>query len=336
MAARFDPHTGALSKIGVVAQIERPTWLTPSLNNKVLYSVSEVGNVGNAHASVFAFSVDAATGQLSKLSQVDSGGGGATYLSLAGGPSLLVANYGTGQVSVLPIQPDGSLLSAASIQTDYGTGPTPRQSSPHAHGAVMDKSGKFVLATDLGADRIFIYRFDAATRQLKPSDPPFVTAPPGSGPRHLVLSPSGRFVYALFEMGSEIATYEWNSKSGILKPLNIMSTLPADSTGEKSAGEILLSPDGRYLYVSNRVESTIVAYAVNTKTGGLKQIQRIASGGAQPWSISIDPSGRWMVVANEPSGLVTVFSHDPKSGLLSPTDSTLPVAHASSVAFMPN
>ena len=200
----------------------------------------------------------------------------------------------------------------------------------------MDKSGKFVLVSDLGADRVFIYHYDAETRQLTPSSPPFVAAPPGSGPRHLALAPDGRFVYALFEIGSEIATYRWDSKTGILKPIRIISTLPAGSTGEKSAGEILLSDDGHFLYVSNRIENSIVAYSVEKTTGDLRQIQRIASGGKQPWSIALDPSGRWMVVANEASDLITIFSHDPSSGLLSPTTNTLSVALPSSVAFMPN
>jgi len=330
LAARFDPKTGALTGIGLVAEVERPTWVLPDAH-RLIYSVSETG----AEAKIYSFSADVRTGALTQISRVSSGGGGATHMAInAKKPSILVANYGTGQVSVVPLRRGGVLLPVSSVQSNYGTGPSPRQTQPHAHGVAIDKGGRFVLASDLGADRIFVYRFDSATLKLSPAVTPFVAARPGSGPRHVVLHPGGKFAYVNSELTSEITSYSWNGKTGQLQPLTTLSTLPPGYTGANSSGEIAVSPDGRFLYASNRGEDTLVVYAIDRITGGLTEIQRIASGGKKPWAFMPDPGGRWLLVANEGSDQVTVFARDPASGKLTATGQRLSVLHPSSIAFL--
>lgn len=333
-AARLDPRTGHLSALGPVAAIERPTWLVASPHREVLYSVSETGNDGKTQASVSSFAVDPATGQLRLLNKVDSGGGGATHLALdPRSATVFVAHYGTGQVSALPVRADGSLGPVASVEADQGTGPKPRQAGPHAHSVAVDPSGRFVLAADLGADRLFVYRFDPASRTLSPGDPAFVAAAPGSGPRHLAFLPNGRFVYLDSELSGELTGYAWDARRGVLRALATISTSPPDYTGNRSAAELVASSDGRFLYVSNRGDDTLVAYAVDAASGALREIQRIAAQGKSPWSFSLDPSGRWLLVANEASNAIAEFAVDSRSGRLSATGETLAVPNPVAVAF---
>ena len=334
-AARFDEAVGHLTALGMVAKVDRPTWLLPSPHRPVLYAVSEVGNDGKSQAAVLSFNADVATGALALLTRVDSGGGGATHLALnTHSPSLIVANYGTGTVGVVPLQPGGKLLPVSSVATDTGSGPSPRQKSPHAHGALIDRTGRFVLVSDLGADRIFIYRFDPATMKLVAADMPFVAVKPGSGPRHLAMTGDGRFVFANMELTGEIATFRWDEAAGRLSLVRTISASPADYAGEKSAGEIGLSPDGRFLYASTRGEDAIVVYAVDPSTGVLREIQRLPAGGKQPWSFTLDPSGRWLLVADQGSNLVAVFRRNSRTGKLIPTDESLAIPNVSSVALV--
>jgi 6-phosphogluconolactonase len=221
-----------------------------------------------------------------------------------------------------------------SVQTDTGSGPHPRQKSPHAHGIAVDPTGLYALVADLGADRIFTYRVDPATRQLTPGDPPFVATAPGAGPRHLAFSPNGKFVYANTELSSQILTFRWNAAAGKLEPLAATSTLSAGYRGANGAGELAFSRDGKYLYASNRGEDTLVVYRANAATGAIEEIQRLASGGKSPWNFAIDYSGRWFLVANEGSDAISVFKRDPASGKLSPTRETLASPQPSSVVFL--
>ena len=339
--ARFDVQTGHLTGLGPVAEIERPTWLVAHPSLPILYSVTEIGNDGAREASVSSFATDPVAGKLREVNQVDSGGGGATYLALdPTSRTLFVANYGTGQVSALPVMEDGSLGAPASVRRDYGFGPNPRQKSPHAHSVALDPSHHFVLVPDLGADRIFIYRFDPATRQLTQADRAYEPLPAGSGPRHLVFHPRGRFVILDTEFSAQIRIYGWDAHHGLLKLVQALPTAATDPSaqnkpGQNSAAEVLVSRDGRFVYVSNRGEDTLVVYSMQPRTGMLTELQRISSPGKGPWSFAIHPSGHWMLVANQASSSVAVLGVDPKTGMLSPTSEGLSVPKPSNVTFLP-
>ena len=335
-AARLDEQSGRLTALGQAAAIERPTWLITSPHAPVIYSVGETGNDGRSEGRVYSLSIDTTSGKLQTISQVGSGGGGATHLAVdPRSHTLLVANFGGGQVGAIPIQKGGSLEAVASVQTDYGSGPNPRQTGPHAHGVAVDPSGHFILVPDLGADRIFIYRFDPSTRRLSPADPAFTPMPAGSGPRHLVFHPNGRLAYLDTELSAQITSFAWDGQSGRLRALKTISSLPRDYVGERSAAELALSNDGRFLYVSNRGENTLVVYKINPDSGDLSPVQRIPSGGDKPWSFSIDPTNRWLLVANEGSNAVTVFAVDRTSGTLRATGEPLAIEKPVSVAFYP-
>lgn len=333
-AARFDAKSGHLSPIGLVADIARPTWLTAHPKLPVLYSVGEFNRDGAVESRVFSLTADPVTGKLTIMNNVASGGIGANHLAVDDeGKEVFAASYGSGHVSWLPALPDGRLGMALSVQSNYGKGPNSRQATPHAHCVAIDPTHRFVLAADLGADRIFVYRFDAATHQLTPAPTPFMDVAPGSGPRHLVFHPNGRFLFLVTELTSEVVSYRWDAKRARLQYLQ---TLPMDETtfsGQKSAAHIATSHDGRYVYVSNRAAHSLLVYAVNSQTGKLTEVQRISSEGQTPWDFSIDPSGRWMLVANFGSNSINVFAVDPASGKLTATQESLAVTQPSNVTF---
>lgn len=332
VAARFDTKTGRLSSVGKVAELTKPAWLLAHPKLPVLYSVSET----SGESRVFAFSRDPSTGKLTLINSVASGGGGATHLTFdAAAQALFVAHYGTGHVSWLPTGDDGKIGIPNSVQSNYGTGPNQqRQTSPHAHGVVVDPSGRFVLAADLGADRIFVYGFDPATRQLVPAAQPFATASPGSGPRHLIFHPNGKFLFLVTEMFSEVVSYSWDARQARLQHIQTLAMDEPAFAEQKSAAHIAISRDGRFVYASNRGANTIAVFAVNSQDGTMKLVQRVSSQGKIPWDFSLDPTGRWMLVANTNSNAIAVFSVNPETGELTATPETLSVTMPSNVTFI--
>jgi len=334
-AARFNEDSGQLTPLGLSIELERPTWLASNPDRPIIYSGNELGNDGKSDGQVLALAPDG-DGKLKILSRIDARGGGTTYVTYdAKSHSLFAANYGSGQTVSFPVNEDGSIGEAASIAQHDGNGPNPRQKSPHAHGVTVDPSGRYVLSPDLGADRIFISRLDPATHQLTPAATPFEAVPAGSGPRHLIFSPNGRFAYLNTELTAELHVYTWDASAGRLTPVQTLSTVARDFYGKKSAGEITISKDGRFFYASNRGEDTIVVYSVNAKTGRLSEIQRISSQGDQPWHFTIDPTGRWFLIANEASGSVSVFKRNPKTGKLAPSPSTIDLPRPANILFAP-
>jgi 6-phosphogluconolactonase len=333
-AARLDARTGRLTPLGLVAEVDRPTWLAASPQTSFLYSVSEVANDGRSEPSVISFAVDRATGKLHPVNKVGSGGSEPTHLALdRQSQTLFVANYGDGRVSAIPIRPGGDLAPASSVQADIGSGPSPRQAGPHAHGVFLDPGRRYLLVSDLGADKIFLYRFDAAERKLTPADPPFEAAPAGSGPRHLAFHPNGSFVYLVTELTGQLLGYRWDQHRGRLQLLQTLSIVSPKFSGVSNPAEIVAAPDGRHLYVTNRGEDAIIVYSVDAKTGAVKETQRLASQGRTPWSLSIDPSGHWMLVANTTSNAVAEFRIDARTGRLSATPETLQVPAPDNVVF---
>ena len=334
-AARFDAATGKLTPIGTVAVMPRPTLVIPHPSLPVVYAVSELGNEGDVEASVSALAVDKTTGQLKPLNTVRTGGG-ATDMSIdTVSKSLFVANYGAGQLSWLPILPDGKLGMVTAIQATYGQGPDERQDRQHPHGVRVDPSHHFVLVADLGADKVFVFRFDAATRQLVPAQPGFAATAIGSGPRQLAFHPNGQFLYVLNQINSEVLTYRWDAKLGRLTQVQALPTELPTFKGVKSAAHIEASADGRFVYASNRGSDSLVVYAVNARKGSLSEVQRMPAPGKIPFGFALHSSGRWMVVTNNASNTASVFAVDPASGKLTLTAGTMAVSQPANVTFFP-
>jgi 6-phosphogluconolactonase len=327
--ARLDQRTGRLCPLGRSAEIEQATWMTMHPEMPVLYSTRQAGGVHDP--AVFAYGVDLATGALRPINAAASGGAGATYIAADGrSRTLFAAHWESGHVSALPILADGGLAPAVSIQGNEGS----VQARPRTHAVELDPSRRFAFAAEFGLDRLLIYRFDARTRRLTPAQPAFEPLPTGSGPRHFVFHRNGKFLYLLNEITSEVRVYRWNAHAASLQLEQAISTLAPGYEGSKKAAGIVITPDARHLYVSNRGEDTIVAYAVDPASGRLSEMQRIASGGKVPRDFALDPGGRWILVANQDSNSVNVFARDPTTGKLTPTGEAMTAPRPVVVTFV--
>ncbi|WP_254245226.1 lactonase family protein [Hymenobacter sp. BRD67] len=254
------------------------------------------------------------------LNQQPSRGAGPCYISLDHtGKEVLVANYGGGSVSVLPLQADGKLAPAsANDQHQPPLGPHKNQDHAHAHCFITDPVNHHAFAVDLGTDKVYAYRFNATTGQLRPQAKPAFTARPGAGPRHLTFHPNGHFAYLENELNSTVTALDYDT-TGTFTELQTLSTLPAGFKGENSGADVHVSPDGRFLYTSNRGDNSLAVFAIEPVTGRLTLVQHISTQGQTPRNFALDPSGRILLVANQNSDTIFTYRVDAKSGKLSPT-----------------
>jgi 6-phosphogluconolactonase len=338
-AYRFQSATGKVTPMGtagLAAETENPSFLAVHPNQRFLYAVNEVSRYeGRDAGSVSAFSIDRATGTLTLLNRVSSRGGGPCHLSVdRSGKWLFAANYGGGSVAAFPLHDDGTVGEASAFFQHAGASVNPaRQKGPHAHAAVVSPDNRFVLAADLGLDRVFTYRLDAAPGGLTPNEPRFAAISPGSGPRHLAFRPDGKFVYALNEMLSGVVVFRYDAGRGTLAELQTLSTLPEGFSGESSGAEIAMHPGGKFLYASNRGHDSIAIFRVDPAKGTLTSVDRVSTQGKTPRSFAIDPSGRFLVAANQSSGTLVIFRIDQQTGGLTPTDTTVQVGSPVCVVF---
>jgi 6-phosphogluconolactonase len=334
----LDPASGARTEPTLVAESENPSFLLVHPSGRFLYAVNEVGSWGGAATgAVSAFEIDGATGRLAPLGQQASGGADPCFLAVdRGGANLLVANYGGGSVAVLPVGADGRLRPASVVRRQAGSGPDrARQEKAHAHAIVLDPAERFALSADLGADRIFVYRFGAATGSLEPSQPGAVELQPGSGPRHLAWHPSGRYLYAVSELRSTVTAFRWDAGRGTLAPFQVLRTLPPGFTGRNTAAELVVSPDGRFLYASNRGDDSLALFTIDATTGALTPAGHVPSGGRTPRYVALDPSGRWLLVANQDSDSIVAFHLDRATGRPEPVGRKLAISKPVSIVFVP-
>ncbi|MGC8779753.1 MAG: lactonase family protein [Anaerolineae bacterium] len=319
---RFDPTTGALTPAGVTTGIANPSWLTLHPNGRFLYAGSEVREHGQrSGGAAVAYARDAATGELTRINDELTGGAGPCYLSLEPtGRLLMVANYASGNLTVIPVREDGGLEPASQIIQLAGSGPiADRQEGPHAHCVVPDPTGRYALAADLGSDRVMVYRMDPAARRLIPADPPSIALVPGTGPRHIAFHPNGRWVYVTGELNSTLTVFSWDAGHERLEHVQIVGTLPEGWRGINYPAEVAVAPSGRFVYMSNRGHDSIAIFAADPATGRLTPAGHAPTQGAFPRHFALDPTGAFMLVANQNSDNVVVFRVGGVTGLLTPT-----------------
>ena len=304
--SRYDTETGKVSTPDLAVATKSPSFLVVHPNGKSVYAVNEEGG-----GSVSAFAVDPG-GKLHEINREQSLGNGPTHLAIdREGKNVLVANYGGGSIAVLPVAEDGSVRKVAGFIQHKGTGPDPkRQEGPHAHSVYFDATNAHVFTCDLGLDKIFIYRFNPAESSLSPADPPFASTAPGAGPRHLAFSAKGDFVYCVNEMANTVTVFAREGTKAILKEVQTISTLPSDFKGNSSTAEIMLHPNGKYLYVSNRGHDSIATFNVDADTGKLTAAGYTPTQGAHPRYFGIDPAGKFLVAANRDSNNIVSFRID--------------------------
>jgi 6-phosphogluconolactonase len=345
---QVDRTSGAMTPMGIVEMGTSPSALAVNAARTRLYSANETDRAGDdKQGTISAFSVNRTDGKLELLNTVRSGGAGPTYISLhPGGRHLLVANYFGGSVAVLPILADGQLGDASDVKADAGTiGPTRATHAPagsfavsghdrtHAHMIQADPSGRFVLHADLGLDKIFVWRFDDQHGVLAPNDPPSVSLPAGDGPRHFHFHPNGRWLYSIQEEGSTVVLFDYDSASGRLSPRQTISTLPPGFAGSNFCSEILVSADGHYVYVGNRLHDSIGIFSV-ASDGRLTFVGEEWTRGNYPRSFTFDPTGRFLYCCNQRADAVTVFRVNRTTGAISFTGHYAAVGNPSIVVFV--
>lgn len=309
---RFDPETGGIEHVETAGGIVNPSFLAVGADGKNVYSVAESPAAG----SVVAYARDPETGTLRELNRQSSEGIGPCHVSIDGsGRYVLAANYGSGGIAACPIGEGGRLEAATGAIQHEGSSVNPdRQAGPHAHMIAQTPDGQYVYATDLGADRIFGYTLEASTGELVPAPDAGASAEPGAGPRHFAFSPDGQTVYVINELDSTLSRYAYDAGSGRLDPRQTVSTLPEGFDGENSCAQVVVSPDGRFVYGSNRGHDSIAVWAVG-EDGELSLLRHVPAGGKTPRNFALDPSGGWLLVANQDSDTVAVMRRDPESGL---------------------
>ncbi len=294
-----------------------------------------------------AYSVNSADGRLSLLNTVSSEGAGPAHLSVhPTGKYVLVANYAGGTIAVLPIQPGGALGSATDVKHDDGpVGATHASNAPpgsfaisghdrpHAHMIQADPSGHFVLSTDLGMDRIFIWRFDETSGSLSPNDPASVPLPAGDGPRHFAFHPNGGWLYSLQEEASTIALFDYDARRGVLAPRQTVSSLPKGFAGTNFTSEILVSPDGRFVYAGNRLHDSIACFSVG-KQGQLTFVDETWTRGDYPRNFNLDPTGNFLYCCDQRSDAITSFRVNRSTGSLSFLNDYTAIGTPSIIVFL--
>ncbi len=310
---QLDSNCGKLTYLSNTIGPRNPSYLAIDPERKFIYSTQETGMTDVPQIHALATDGDL----LSSLNHQPAHGGLPCHITVdQTGKFVLTANYETGSIACYPIQSDGSLGKRTSFIQHEGSGSThERQLSPHAHAVVLSSDNRLLFVPDLGLDKILVYRFDDQVGSLEPSNPPFVKTHKGAGPRHLVFHPTNQYAFVLNEMDATIIVYAY--QSGLLNPLQTISTLPIDAKTPPSCAEIVVTPDGRYVYASNRGHNSLARFLF--EAGQLYSLGHTQTLGETPRDFAIDLTGKFLIVGNQDTDTVVTFHIDYQTGDLEPT-----------------
>lgn len=310
----FDSADGKIAPLGLMAQTPQPAHLWIAPNNKTLYTVNWEDKGG-----VSSYRINAKTGALTFLNKTSSHGAQPNQVVVdPTGQVAVTVNYTSGTLAAYKLEPDGKLGEAFFSVKHEGKPLSAAQPGPKQHGIQFSKDNKTMFIADLGLDRVYSYRFDAAKPSI--SDPTYVSTHAGAGPRRIQMSPDGKFLYVDHETDSEVGVYSIDGSK--LTEIQTVSTLPADFKERNTTAEIIISADGRHLYVGNRGHDSVAIFTIEPKTGKLSNLENVPSGGKTPRNLRFDPSGNWFFAANEGGGNITQFKVDKTTGRLTPTGVT--------------
>ncbi|MEG9298183.1 lactonase family protein [Mangrovibacillus sp. Mu-81] len=323
----LDTEKRELTDVKLAAEVGNPTYVAVSGDNRKLYAVSKEGENGG----ITAFSLDEQTGGLTKLNSHSTAGANPCHVSV--GPdnrTVVTANYHTTEIQSYVTEGDGSLHSLVSNIEHTGSGPHERQEKPHMHYAGFTPDGKYVIAIDLGSDRIYTY--SAENGEL--SEERKMETKPGSGPRHLTFHPNGKFAYVMTELSSEVLVLHYDEKDGRFSEQQYISTLPEDFKEVNDGSAIHISGDGQFVYAGNRGHNSIAVYKVNQDSGLLTFIEWTSTEGNWPRDFVLDPTGEFLVASNQKSNTLTLFGRNKNTGKLELLQSGVEVPEPVCVKFL--
>lgn len=317
----FDRENRSFVEIQRISDIESPSFQSLHPNREYLYSVSSQGVTDDdEYGSVSAYRLDPETGKLTFLNIRSAEGRGPCHISVdPEGRFAYVSNYGSGNISVYPILEDGSLGEVLDVVQHEGNSVHSRQEGPHMHSIIPSEDGEFIYASDLGIDMVKIYRVNRETGELTPAENPHVENVPGSGPRHFTIHPGGGYAYSVEELSSTVAAFSVDQSTGALEQFQRIEMLPADFNGTNTAADIHISPDGRFLYATNRGHDSIAIFSIEESSGRLSFVDREPTRGGHPRNFAIDKLGEFVFIANRDNDNIVLFERDITSGLLTYT-----------------
>lgn len=330
---RFNSSNGTVRPVSSIRS-SNPSFLTLRADHQVLFAVFETAPKDGKGGSIASYAFNRQTGELRLISKELSGGDHPCHVETdKTGRWVFASNYSSGTISVLHADSAGQLGMASSIR-HTGSGPDSiRQKSPHVHGSLMSDDNRFLLVTDLGIDQLKIYSFDDKSGTLRPARSPFYKATAGAGPRQICFHPNGFYAYLVEELSGSVVFFKY--RNGKLKPRQRISTLPEGDKRFPGSADIHVSPDGRFLYASNRGEiNNIAIYRISGK-GRLQLLGHQPTLGKVPRYFSIDPSGNYLLCGNQNSDEIVVFKRDQQSGLLSDTGQRIALGKPVCIRWVP-
>lgn len=337
---RFDMATGAMTLVEKTLGVANPSFLTIDPSRRFLYCVNEgTGADGKNSGAVSAFAIDRTTGSLEFLNQQSTHGLSPCHLAVdASQRCLLVANYGSGSVCVLPILENGALGAVADLVQHEGASVHPqRQQAPHPHSVNFDPSGRFVYVPDLGLDKVLIYELDAEQYKLVTyHEQPWARTKSGAGPRHMAFHPSGRLAFVANELDSTVTVFEVDEQKGTLLESQTVSALPEDFRDKSWCADIHVHPSGRVVYVSNRGHDSIAVFRIDEGHQSISLVEHVSTRGQFPRNFALDPAAQFLVAANQNSDDLFVFRMEGRSGKLTPVGDRIEVGTPVCVKFMPD
>ena len=331
---RFDSADGTVSPADTVSGVENPSYLYLSPDNRALYAVNELADSSDATVSSYSFNPE--SGEIGFLGRQSSRGGAPCYVSTdKTGKAVFAANYVGGSLAMYPVSEDGALEEPKTVIEHEGSSVNEsRQESPHVHCTIISPDNTMLFAVDLGTDRVTGYAFDAENNTMAAEPAILYQTEKGAGPRHLTFHPNGEYAYLVNELNGTVEAF--NYAGGSLEAIQNVGTLPENYEGAVSGADIRVSPDGRFLYVSNREDlNNIVIYAIDEANGRLKRVGEESSGGVHPRNFMIDPTGNYLLAANRHSDNIVVFKRDKQTGLLSATGIEVKVSQPVSLQMAP-
>lgn len=325
----LDTEKKRITDVELVAELENPTYVAISKDNKHLYSVGKEGELGG----LYAYSVNSSTGKLQLLNKQLTSGASPCHVSVDVEKNLVLSgNYHKGTAESYPLDPEKSiLLDVASIIEHSGSGPIKdRQEKPHMHYVGFTPASSYAVSVDLGTDQIDTYQL----LEGKLVEVNSLTVKPGSGPRHIAFHPNGLFAYVMTELSSEVIVLAFDSSNGSFLEKQYISTIPIDFTENNQGSAIHLSSDGQFVYVANRGHNSIAIYSVNQDTGKLTFIERTSTEGNWPRDFILDPTETFLIASNEQSDTLTLFERDKATGKLTLVQSEIHAPEPVCVKFL--
>jgi 6-phosphogluconolactonase (cycloisomerase 2 family) len=325
----IDAATGRWARVQLLADVVNPGYLALDPRRPVLYAVQPVSN------QVSAFRIDDRTGELTLVNRQPSGGDDPSHVAVdPAGKHVVVANYVAGTVEVLPVNADGALGAPTDVVATKGE-PGPHrteQPGPHPHQCQFDPSGRFLVVPDKGLDRLYVFRIDDAKGTFVPADPPFTTTRSGAGPRHLAFHPRLPYAWVINELDSTVAAYRFG-QAGTLEAFQIVPALPSTFTGNNTSAAIVVSPSGRFVYVSNRGHDSVGIFRVDESSGMLAPVGWEPTKGSTPRFIGLNPAGTRLYAANQRSDTIVEFDVDQATGRLTATGQVVKASTPACIVF---